>query len=322
MTHDLIVFGDGVEGAERRRSNNPVMQKPISSELGGVSPFIVIPGPWTEADLRFHAENFVTQKLLNGGFNCIAAQVVVLPEAWPMSDRFLEHVYEIIAAQPPRLAYYPGGDERRQAIANRPGAITVGASPCTYLDDVDHTHPDRGFREEFFSAAFVTTRLPGSDPGTYLDNAIRFANDTLEGTLGANLVIHPATKAELDERFLAAVARLRYGAIAVNTWTAFNFLQPRAPWGGFPGHTLNDVGSGIGVVHNALMFDRPEKTVSTGPFRPIPRAWTAGEFHVSPRPPWFLTSPTGAITAARFARFAADHSAMRLPAIFASALRG
>lgn len=321
-THDLIVFGAGVEGAERRRSNNPVLPKPISSELGGVSPFIVLPGPWTEADLRFHAENFVTQKLLNGGFNCIAAQVVVLPEAWPLSDRFLEHVHEIIAAQPPRPAYYPGGDERRQAIAIRSGAVTVGVSPCTYLGDVDHTYSDRGYREEFFSAAFVTTRLPGNDPGTYLDNATRFANDVLEGTLGANLVVHPATRAELGGRFTAALAGLRYGAIAINTWTAFNFLQPRAPWGAFPGHSLSDVGSGIGVVHNALMFDRPEKTVATGPFRPLPRAWAAGEFHFSPRPPWFLTSPTGAVTAQRFTRFAADQSPRRLPGIFASALRG
>jgi len=322
FTHDRIVFGSGTDGEERRRSNNPLMRKPITSELGGVSPFIVMPGPWTEADLRFQAENFVTQKLLNGGFNCIAAQVVVLPESWPLSERFLEHVHEIIAVQPPRPAYYPGSEERRGMIARRTGAVTVGTSPCTYLDGLSHKEGDTSFREELFSAAFVTTRLPGDDPDAYLENAIDFANNGLDGTLGANLVVHPTTRSQLGDQFGRAIARLRYGAIAVNTWTAFNFLQPRAPWGALPGHTLNEVGSGVGMVHNALMFDRPEKTVATGPFRPIPRAWTVGEFHVSPRPPWFLTSPTGAITAERFVRFAADHSPLRLPAIFASALRG
>ncbi|HEX5671124.1 MAG TPA: aldehyde dehydrogenase family protein, partial [Acidimicrobiia bacterium] len=321
-THDRIVFGRGSAGEDRRRFNSPLMNKPISSELGGVSPFIVIPGPWTEADLRFQAENFVTQKLVNGGFNCIAAQVMVLPEAWPLSERFVEHVHELMSAQPPRLAYYPGADERRQNVADRSGALTVGASPCTYVDGTDHTDDDPAYREEFFSAAFVTTRLPGNDAAAYLENAIDFANTRLDGTLGANLVIHPATRSEFGDGFEAALAKLHYGAIAVNTWTAFNFLQPRAPWGAFPGQSLDDVGSGIGLVHNALMFDRPEKTVATGPFRPVPRAWLVGEFHLSPRPPWFVTCPTGALTAERFTRFAADHSPSHLPGIFASALRG
>lgn len=322
VTHNRIVFGSGVEGEERRRSNNPLMRKPITSELGGVSPFIVVPGPWTEADLKFQAENFVTQKLLNGGFNCIAAQVVVLSEEWPSSDGFLKHVHEIIDGQPKRPAYYPGADERRAAVAARPGAVTVGVSPCTYIDQINCADLDAAYRDEFFSAAFVATRLPERDPGAYLDAAVDFANDRLEGSLGANLVIHPSTRAQLGSRYESAIGRLRYGAIAVNTWTAFNFLQPRAPWGAFPGHTLAEVGSGMGIVHNALMFDRPEKTVATGPFHPMPRAWAAGEFHISPRPPWFLTSPTGAVTAERFARFAADHSPLRLPGIFASALRG
>lgn len=321
-THDRIVFGSGFEGAERRRLNDPFMSKPISSELGGVSPFIVVPGAWTEADLKFQAENFVTQKLLNGGFNCIAAQVVILSEGWPLGERFLQHVHDVIAAQPPRPAYYPGADQRRAAVATRSGAVSVGVSPCTYINEIDPADFDVAYRDEFFSAAFVVSRLPERDPGAFLEAAVEFANHRLEGTLGASLVIHPSTRANLGDRFGRAIAQLRYGAIAINTWTAFNFLQPRAPWGAFPGHTLDKVGSGIGVVHNALMFDRPEKTVATGPFRPIPRAWAVGEFHLSPRPPWFLTSPTGAVTAERFARFAADHSPAHLPGIFASALRG
>ncbi|RPI21941.1 MAG: aldehyde dehydrogenase, partial [Actinobacteria bacterium] len=77
-SHDQIVYGSGPEAAERRRLGQPLLGKPITSELGGVSPFIVVPGPWSEADLRYQAEHFVTQKILNGGFNCVAAQVLVL----------------------------------------------------------------------------------------------------------------------------------------------------------------------------------------------------------------------------------------------------
>ena len=39
-------------------------------------------------------------------------------------------------------------------------------------------------------------------------------------------------------------------------------------WGAFPGHTLDNVVSGIGVVHNTYMIDHPQKSVVRGPFRP------------------------------------------------------
>lgn len=321
-THDLIVFGAGPEGAERKRLNTPLLRKPMTSELGGVSAFIVIPGPWTDADLRFQAENFVTQKLLNGGFNCIAAQVIVLSDQWESSSRFLEHVNRVIEEQPPRPAYYPEGDLRREEIESRPGAVTVGTSPCSHVHGVDWSTSDPAFAKEFFSAAFVSTSLPYRDPGEFLDAAVSFANERLDGTLGVGIVVDPFTARNLGDRLEQAIARLRYGAVGVNVWTAFNFLQPRSSWGAFPGHSLDAIGSGIGSVHNALMFDRPEKSVARGPFRPIPRAWLNGEFHMSPRPPWYLTSPTGALSSERFTRFTTDHSPRHLPGIFASALRG
>jgi aldehyde dehydrogenase (NAD(P)+) len=296
--------------------------KPITSELGGVSPLIVVPGPWTRADFEYQAESFATQKLLNGGFNCIATQVVILPSDWDGSEQLLGAIKKVVDRLPPRYPYYPGAEERRRAVAAERGSVTVGASPVTWLPDLDCEHDHRAFSEEFFSAAFAVTRLPADDLTSYLEAAVDFANERLEGTLGANLIIHPATVRSLGPRLEQVIGRLRYGAIAINTWTAFNFLQPRGSWGGFPGHTLDRVGSGIGVVHNALLFDRPEKSVARGPFRPMPRSWLRGEFTLSPKPPWFLTSRTGAETARIFTRFGADHSPRHLPALFAAALRG
>lgn len=43
-THDVIVFGAGAEGARRNILATPLLDKPITSELGGVSPTIVVPG--------------------------------------------------------------------------------------------------------------------------------------------------------------------------------------------------------------------------------------------------------------------------------------
>ncbi|MGV7591820.1 aldehyde dehydrogenase family protein, partial [Mycobacterium kansasii] len=61
-THDAIVFGTGDEGAQRKAENRPLLDKAITSELGGVSPTIVVPGEWSAADLRFQAEHLATQR--------------------------------------------------------------------------------------------------------------------------------------------------------------------------------------------------------------------------------------------------------------------
>ncbi|HKY47968.1 MAG TPA: aldehyde dehydrogenase family protein [Acidimicrobiia bacterium] len=320
-SHDQIVFGSGPEAAERRRLGQRLLDKPITSELGGVSPFIVVPGPWSEADLRYQAEHFVTQKILNGGFNCVAAQVLVMAEGWGAADRFVRHVHEVIEELPPRVSYYPGSEDRRAALADHPSAVSMGRCQISHLRDIDPNQSHRAFDDEFFSAAFASTRLAHADPGRFLEGAVEFANERLDGTLSAVVIAHPRTITELGPRFEQSIARLRYGSVGVNVWTAFNFLQPRSSWGAYPGHTLEAVGSGIGNVHNALLFDSPEKTVARGPFRPFGRSLLAGEYHLSPKPPWFVTSRTGRRTSELFTRFLTDHSVRRLPGIFASALR-
>lgn len=320
-SHNQIVFGSGTEAAQRRRLNQPILDKPITSELGGVSPFIVIPGPWSDGDLRYQAEHFVTQKLLNGGFNCIAAQVLVMAEGWGAADRFVQHIHDVIEAQPARDSYYPGSEDRLLAVAGHPSAVSLGPLSMSHVRDLDPEQPHQAFEEEFFTTAFASTRLPHTDPGVFLDAAVDFANERLDGTLGAVVIAHPRTIAELGPGFERSIARLRYGSVGVNVWTAFNFLQPRSSWGAYPGHTLAEIGSGIGNVHNALLFDAPEKTISRGPFRPMGRSVLAGEFHISPKPPWFVTSRTGRRTSELFTRFLTDHSVRRLAGIFASALR-
>ncbi|MEU2237597.1 aldehyde dehydrogenase, partial [Streptomyces vietnamensis] len=97
---------------------------------------------------------------------------------------------------------------------------------------------------------------------------------------------------------------------------------PRATWGAYPGHTLDDVQSGIGIVHNALLLDHTERTVVTGPFRPAPRSVLLGDTTISPKPPWFVTNTTAARTGRLLTEFAANPRWQDLPALFASALRG
>lgn len=43
------------------------------------------------------------------------------------------------------------------------------------------------------------------------------------------------------------------------------------PWGAYPGQDMYDIQSGNNVVHNALMFSKPQKTVVYARFRERPK---------------------------------------------------
>ena len=322
-THDLIVYGPGEEGQQRKTADDRSIDTPISSELGGVGATIVLPGPWAEADFRYQSEHVVTQKLHNSGHNCVASQVLILPAGWDGSAGMLREVRRQLEESEPRVAYYPGTEERLSALLEAEPATEVlgGQAKRLFAANVDPAAEHYGFRTEFFAPAMVTTSLPG-EAGEYLQRAVDFCNDKLYGTLSVNLIVHPKTRRQLGADFDRAIAALHYGGIGINAWSAAAFLVPRAAWGAYPGHSYTDVQSGIGIVHNALMFDKPLKTVVSAPFRPFPRSVRHGENTLFPKPPWFLRNKTSESTARKLTEFAAAPSAMKLPPLFASALRG
>ncbi|MFG3224715.1 aldehyde dehydrogenase family protein [Kitasatospora sp. NPDC048194] len=323
-THDAIVFGTGEEGAARKRAGTPLLAKPVTSELGGVSPTIVVPGDWSEADLRYQAEHLATQKLHNGGYNCVASQVVVLSSAWRQKEQFLAHLRQALGDAPVRPAYYPGSDTRvERAVGAYPGALRLdgGRVLLTGLDPAD---PGPALTAEYFGPVLAVLELPG-DARQFLDEAVATANGRMAGTLGVNLIAHPRTIDSLGSALDRAIAELRYGTVALNAWTGAGYLTATATWGAHPGHTVDDVQSGIGVVHNALLLDGPERTVVRGPFRPAPRALLPlrhGKPALSPKPPWFVTHRTAATMGRLLVDFAAAPRWTALPRIFASALRG
>lgn len=94
-THNAIVFSGSKTDTAR-------LNKPISSELGGVSPIIVVSGRWSARDLRYQAEHVATMRLHNGGYNCVAGQVLVLSATWPQRAAFLDAVSAAMAAAPER----------------------------------------------------------------------------------------------------------------------------------------------------------------------------------------------------------------------------
>lgn len=323
-THDAIVFGERTPTRSRRRK--PLLDKPITSELGGVGAAIVVPGPWDRHDLRHHATNLATMKLHNAGFNCIALQVLVLPRQWPLADVLVDQACATIRACPPRPPYYPGAAHRRELlVAAHPDAEALDDTevPTTLIRDLDPRSDDEPcFTTEAFGGVFATTKLPGDDAASFLAEAVKFCNDVLSGTLGVNVLIHPKTKAALGRRFDEAIAQLRYGTIGINCWKGLSYLLQRTPWGAFPGHTLDDIQSGIGTTHNGLMLANTQKTVVRGPFRTFPRSLRHGERHLATKPPWFVTHRRAHVLGERLTRFAGHPSWLRVPALLPPALQG
>ena len=320
-SHDRIVWGEDVAAAKAR--GVPVNTRRITSELGAVCPTIVVPGPWNAADLQFQAEHIATQKLHNSGFNCIACQMLVLPADWDKTHVLMDNVAKVVARVPARQAYYPGATERMAEFARHSDKVAKfdrGDAPaCVVASGGDPWLQEN----EVFAPAMSTHEIAGSDPESYLHEAIRYANEELHGTLGANVLIHPATiKAIGKKKFEALIAELRYGCIAINAWSGLGFLLSQATWGAFPGHTLDNVQSGIGVVHNSFMFDRPERSVITAPFQPFPRNLLSGGTSMLPRPPWFVTHKRADKVGRLLTQIAYRPGALKLPAIMLAALTG
>src|SRR6266498_874225 len=132
-SHDAVVFGPGEEGARRKQAREPLITKPITSELGGVGPAVVVPGRWRDAALRLQAQNVATQRLHNSGFNCIATQIVVLPQNWPQADRFLDYLRQALRAVPPTTPVRPTGNAGPSRRIQRPScsaATRTCRGPC------------------------------------------------------------------------------------------------------------------------------------------------------------------------------------------------
>ena len=318
-THDAIVFGTGPEAARRKEERDPLLDKPITSELGNVSPVIVVPGPWSEGDLAFQAENIASMLTNNAAFNCNAARVIVQHEQWGLRPALLSKLRSVLASVQPRVAYYPGAQGRYDSFVEaHPEAETFGERtderlPWTLIAGIDPADEgDICFSTEAFCSVFSETALAAETAADFLDEAVAFCNERIWGTLNAALIVHPQSMK--DPEVAAAVDRalndLRYGTVCVNHWPALGFGLASPTWGAHPGHDLYDIQSGVGSVHNTLMFDKPLKAVIRGPFR------------VKPKPPWFVGNRAAHEIAPKMARFEAAPSMLKIPGIVRAALKG
>lgn len=312
QSHDVIVWGRDLEERRRRQqAGQPLLNKPITSELGNVTPWIIVPGKYSARQLRSQAEGVVAAICNNASFNCIAVKMLITWRHWEQRSEFLDLVESILRATPTRMAYYPGAIDRFRKFAGfEPSHQAQGHLPWILRRNVAIEEESVLFREESFVCVTGETSLDGDSPADFLDRAVAFANDQMNGTLAAGITVPDGFRRTQPERLDAALRRLRYGTVGVNVWPGVAFALMSTPWGGYPGATLIDVQSGIGSVHNTFLLDRTEKTVVYSPLCQFPK------------PIWFSTHRCPDQVTAALCHLYARPGVGRIPPLLWNALRG
>jgi acyl-CoA reductase-like NAD-dependent aldehyde dehydrogenase len=316
-TYHQIVWGPpGPEREVRKREGRSITTKPVTAELGGVAPVLVVPGPYSDKQLASQAEDVASGLTFNASFDCNANRVVVLPRGWARREQFLSLLRSAFERATVRQAYYPGARERLDRFAlgrgSRVGVGAEGTLPWTIVTGLDpEAAAEPLFAEESFAPIIAETAVGGADPAEFLDAAVRFANEKLWGTLSAGLVVHPQTMK--DAATAAAVERaivaLRYGTVAVNAWSGLSFAFGTPPWGAHPSSTPDDIQSGAGWVHNTSMLEGIEKAVMRHPITAMPK------------PSYALSHRSAHALMARMTALEERSSWAKVPAVFAAAMR-
>lgn len=277
-TFEAIVFGAGDEGQERKQKKSAKFEKEFTAELGNIAPVIVVPGPWSDKDVINQSNRIASWLVPNAGCNCLTPRLIIQKEDWEYRTKLNEGIADFLSGIKPRKAYYSGSEEiQKQFIEAHPDALQLGEAeegelPWTYITNVNAENKDDiCFTHEPFTSLFSETSLKASSVVDFINKAVEFANEKVWGTLTISIVVHP--KSMKDPEVAAAVERaledLHYGAIVVNSWGVLAYMMNNALWGGYPGHDIYDVQSGIDFVLNPLMFDQAQKSVTYAEFSPM-----------------------------------------------------
>lgn len=276
-TYRAIVWGSA-DPSDRTAA--PLLSKPITCELGNVSPWFVLPGRYSPAELSYQADLVAASIANNTSFNCIATKVIVTCRSWPQREDFLALVERRLASLPARPGWYPGSVRDWEAATGRV-APADGTVPSSLVTGVDPATDDRLLAREWFVPVVAEVPLDADDLAGFCGRALAFSH-RLPGSLAASVTI-PNGLSAVDLRHVEQfVDHLAFGVVAVNTWSALAYALGNVPWGGFPGGTLASPKSGIGFVHDPLLLPLVHNSVICAPvWSPI-------------RPPWFPWHSAGA----------------------------
>jgi hypothetical protein len=297
-THDAIVWGsDPHERETNIRNNKPKLKSAMTSELGAVSPWIVVPGEYSEVELRAQAKMLAMFLHANASCNCNAPKVICISDSWNQKDHFLDVVETSLREHTLPVAYYPGANGRWQAfrkmypdatelhsetglgVQERQLAAPFGAKEVCVLPllkievSVDLSSEsgrqtakkEYAFNNDSFAPVYTVAVFQNTDTlASFCETASTFCNDYLFGSLSGTVTVSPAVESSADE-FQTLIANLQYGSIGINTWAGTCYSPPGGGWGAFPGESLDSVESGIGKIQNLLFLPHFEKFVLRSP---------------------------------------------------------
>ena len=187
-SHDAIVWGTDDQRESRRERGETVIDKTITSELGSVSPWAIVPGTYTKKELRFQAEIIAASVTNNVSFNCIATKLLLMCRGWPQREQFSAMLNDILQKTPMRSAYYPGAADRFETFSgvcpDDPDRL-----PWTILPDVNPSASPRLFCEESFAPVCGEVLLDAESDVDFLAQATDMMNDQIWGTLAASFTL-------------------------------------------------------------------------------------------------------------------------------------
>lgn len=298
-THDAIVWGgDPGEQSRRKAIGDPKLKISATSELGNVTPWLVVPGPWKDAELKHYAKHLAAAFADNVSCNCLAPKVIILAKDWAHSDTFIAYFKEEMAVYPLPSPYYPGTHARYERFRSHyPDAAQLCRAedvgqPSAFgkllpwlvnelevevgVKTGDKYAGEHCFAEEPFAPAITLVKASFEEGSggvnelstAFLELVPEFCNQNLFGTLTCTVLLHPDSEAALKSEVESALDRLQYGAVIVNNFGATAFIVPGSHWGGFQREEMDlaNVGSGIGSVHNSGMYNHVQKSLIRCPF--------------------------------------------------------
>jgi acyl-CoA reductase-like NAD-dependent aldehyde dehydrogenase len=273
---DMIMFTGSTETGKKIMARAAETLTPVSLELGGKDPMIVL----ADADVERAANAAVFYSMQNGGQTCISIERVYV-EA-PIYDEFVSRVAEKVGSMRQGIPTAPGTVEigavthppqietmtRHVEDAKAAGAkVLVGGHARTdkghyfeptVLVDVDHTMS--AMTEETFGPTLPIMKVADAE------EAIRLANDSPYG-LAASVWSKDAARGEEVAR------RVESGVVCVND-AQINYLALELPMGGWKT-------SGLGQRHGAggirkycrqqsLLITRlaPKRDIHMFPYKP------------------------------------------------------
>jgi acyl-CoA reductase-like NAD-dependent aldehyde dehydrogenase len=243
---DMIMFTGSTETGKKVMARAAQTLTPVSLELGGKDPMIVL----ADADLERAANLAVYYSMLNGGQTCISIERVYVEE--PVYDAFVQKVVGKVGALRQGPSTGPATAEVgsmtfpkqleiveehvRDALAKGARALTGGKRrpgeglfyEPTVLVDVDHTM--KAMTEETFGPTLPVMKVADAE------EALTLANDSPYG-LGGAVVTGDRERGEQLAR------RMQAGAVCVND-ALLNYVAVELPMGGWKA-------SGMGIRHGA-----------------------------------------------------------------------